>query len=273
MLVNLTAPSRYLLTPGTRPSLEKLPTRDYFGMPQKAERVAAAHALAQEIGVLQQLLHATQRHRLLVVLQGMDTSGKDGTIRSVFSAVAPLGVRAVNFRAPSAEERARDYLWRIHQHVPRTGEIVLFNRSHYEDVLVVRVQGLISARECAQRYHHLREFERMLVETGTTLVKIFLHISKDEQRERLQARIDDPAKHWKLQPSDLEARRQWADYMEAYEDALRETSTPHAPWHVIPADSKTARNLIVATLLRDCMVGLPLKPPDTTTDLSGLIIA
>jgi len=266
-------PSRYLLKPGSRLVLEKLPTRDHFGMPQKAERVAATEALSQEIGHLQQLLYATQHHRLLVVLQGMDTSGKDGTIRSVFAGVAPLGVRAVNFRAPSEEERARDYLWRIHQHVPRTGEIVLFNRSHYEDVLVVRVQGLVSAKECVQRYHHIREFERMLVETGTTLVKIFLHISKDEQRERLQARIDNPAKHWKLMPSDLEARRQWADYMEAYEDALRETSTPQAPWHVIPADSKTTRNLIVATLLRDCLAGLSMNAPQPTTDLSGLIIA
>jgi len=266
-------PARYLLKPGTQLALEKMPTRDHSGVPEKTARVVATQALAEEIGSLQQRLYATQRHRLLVVFQGMDTSGKDGTIRNVFSGVAPLGVRAVNFRAPSEEERARDYLWRIHQHVPRTGEIVLFNRSHYEDVLVVRVQGRISRAECLQRYHHIREFERMLVETGTTLVKIFLHISKDEQRERLQARIDNPAKHWKLLPSDLEARRRWSDYMEAYEDALRETSTSHAPWHVIPSDSKTARNLIVATLLRDCLASMPMNVPDASHDLRGLIVA
>ncbi len=266
-------PARYLLKPGTQFSLENMPTRDYFDVAEKAARVAATEALAQEIGALQQRLYATQRHRLLVVFQGMDTSGKDGTIRSVFSGVAPIGVHAVNFRAPSEEELARDYLWRVHRHVPRTGEIVLFNRSHYEDVLVVRVQGRIARKECSQRYHHIREFERLLVETGTTLVKIFLHISKDEQRERLQARIDNPANHWKLLPSDLEARRQWSDYMEAYEDALRETSTTHAPWHVIPSDSKTARNLIVATLLRDCLAGMPMVAPEATPDLRGLIIA
>lgn len=266
-------PTRYQLKSGAHLALDKLPTRDHFGMPHKAEREAATQALAREIGTLQQLLYATQQHRLLVILQGMDTSGKDGTIRSVFSGVAPLGVRAINFRAPSEEERARDYLWRVHQQVPRTGEIVLFNRSHYEDVLVVRVRGLIDRKECLRRYHHIREFERMLVETGTTVVKLFLHISKEEQRERLQARADNPAKQWKLLPSDLEARRQWSDYLEAYEDVLRETSTPQAPWHVIPADSKSTRNFIVATLLRDTLAALPMALPEPDATLRGIVIA
>lgn len=265
-------PDRFLIKPGAALALEKLPTRDNTGLPSRAARIAQTAVLAQEIGKLQQLLYASQRHRLLVVLQGMDTSGKDGTIRSVFTGTSPLGIRTVNFKVPSEDELARDYLWRVHAQVPRTGEIVLFNRGHYEDVLVVRVEGRIDHEECHRRYHHLREFERLLVETGTTVLKIFLHISKEEQRERLQARLDAPDKRWKLRPSDLESRRRWPDYMSAYAQALGETSTPFAPWYAIPSDSKTARNLRVARLIRDTLAGLSMDYPDAPTDWAGQVI-
>lgn len=217
--------------------------------------------LAEELDLLQEHFHADGRHKLLVVLQGMDTSGKDGTVRSVFSRMSPLGVHTVPFKAPSTTELAYDYLWRVHQRVPRAGEIVIFNRSHYEDVLVPVVEGWIDAAEAQRRYRHLCDFERMLAETGTVVVKCMLHISKDEQKARLQARLDDVEKHWKFDASDLRARARWDDYQRAYQSALAATATPWAPWTVIPADSKTHRNLMVATLVRDVLQGLDLRYP------------
>jgi PPK2 family polyphosphate:nucleotide phosphotransferase len=211
---------------------------------------------------LQELLYAEGRNKLLVVLQAMDTAGKDSTIRHVFQGVDPLGVKVANFRAPTHYELARDYLWRVHHHVPGTGEIAIFNRSHYEDVLVTRVNGWIDAAECKRRYRQINDFERMLAETGTTLLKFYLHISKDEQKKRLEARRDDPRKQWKFQPEDLAVREQWDDYMKAYEDALSATSTAHAPWHVIPANSKLARNLTISSLLIDALEGLQMRYPD-----------
>ncbi|OHE61596.1 MAG: polyphosphate kinase, partial [Thiobacillus sp. GWE1_62_9] len=181
---------------------------------------------------LQELLYAEGRHKLLIVLQAMDTAGKDSTIRHVFQGVDPLGVKVASFKAPTPYELARDYLWRVHHHVPGAGEIAIFNRSHYEDVLITRVNGWIDAAECKRRYRQINDFERMLAETGTTILKFYLHISKDEQKKRLEERRDTPEKQWKFHPGDLAVREQWDDYMEAYEAALSATSTGHAPWHV-----------------------------------------
>ncbi len=238
----------------------------------KSEAHDLLDAHRARLDALQELLYAEGRHRLLVVLQAMDTGGKDSTIRHVFQGVDPLGVRVVNFKTPTPYELARDYLWRVHQHVPGAGEIVIFNRSHYEDVLITRVNGWIDKDECRRRYRQINDFERMLAETGTTLLKFYLHISKDEQKKRLEERRDNPEKHWKFQPGDLPARAKWDDYMEAYEDALSATSTGHAPWHVIPANSKLARNLMVSALLIDALEGLKMRYPDAAPGLGDIEI-
>jgi PPK2 family polyphosphate:nucleotide phosphotransferase len=219
-------------------------------------------ALAGELDALQNVLYADRRHKLLVVLQGTDTSGKDGTLRSVFSRMTPLGVRTVAWKAPTEAERAHDFLWRIHAQVPALGEIVVFNRSHYEDVLVPWVQGKLTDKQLAERYAQINDFERLLVETGTTVLKFMLHISGEEQRKRLQQRIDDPAKRWKFQAEDLEVRKNWDAYQDAYQRAISMTGTRWAPWTVVPADSKTHRNLMIATLLKQVMQGMDLAFPD-----------
>ncbi|MBA4329130.1 MAG: polyphosphate--nucleotide phosphotransferase [Polaromonas sp.] len=233
---------------------------------------AEVDALASELDGLQNLFYADKRYKLLVLLQGTDTSGKDGTIRAVFSRTSPLGVHTVGWKAPSEEERAHDYLWRIHRHVPGAGETMIFNRSHYEDVLVPVVQGWIRPEQAAQRFAHINDFERLLTETGTVILKFMLHISFKEQGQRLQERIDDPAKRWKFSLGDLEVRKRWADYQKAYEALLQATSTPWAPWTVVPADSKTHRNLMVATLVRDKLKSLDLRYPPDDPALAGLNI-
>ena len=221
---------------------------------------------------LQELLYAEGKHKLLVVLQAMDTAGKDSTIRHVFQGVDPLGVRVASFKAPTAHELAHDYLWRVHQKVPAQGEIVIFNRSHYEDVLITRVNGWIDADECARRYRQINEFERMLSETGTTILKFYLNISKDEQKKRLEERRDTPEKQWKFQPADLAVRAQWDDYMRTYEAALSATSTAYAPWHVIPANSKLARNLTVSRILIDTLEGLAMRYPAAADGVANVRI-
>jgi PPK2 family polyphosphate:nucleotide phosphotransferase len=226
--------------------------------------------LATELDALQDVLYAQAKHRVLLVLQGMDTSGKDGTIRHVFGAVDPLGVRVASFKVPSAEERAHDFLWRIHKVVPGDGEIVIFNRSHYEDVLIVRVHGWIDKAECERRYRHINEFERTLAETGTTIIKCFLHISKDEQKVRLEERLADKTKNWKFNPGDLKERDRWDDYMKAYSNAISATSTEWAPWYVIPANSKTNRNLLILRLLIARLRSLELKHPDPAPGLDKI---
>lgn len=233
---------------------------------------AAVEALASELDGLQNLFYADKRYKLLVLLQGTDTSGKDGTIRAVFSRTSPLGVHTVGWKAPSEEERARDYLWRIHRQMPGAGETMIFNRSHYEDVLVPVVQGWITPEQTAQRFAHINEFERLLSETGTVILKFMLHISFEEQGQRLQERVDDPTKRWKFSMGDLAVRKQWADYQKAYEALLGATSTPWAPWTVVPADSKTHRNLMVATLVRDKLKSLDLRYPPDDPALAGLKI-
>jgi PPK2 family polyphosphate:nucleotide phosphotransferase len=229
----------------------------------KAKDKAAVDALAMELDGLQDLLYADHRFKLLVVLQGTDTSGKDGTIRGVFSRTTALGVHAIGWKAPTESERAHDYLWRIHQQAPAAGEVMIFNRSHYEDVLVPVVNGWITPEQTRQRFAHINDFERMLTETGTVVMKFMLHIGFAEQGKRLQERIDDPTKRWKFSLGDMEVRKQWAAYQKAYEALLGATSTPHAPWTVVPADSKTHRNLMIANLVRDKLKSLGLTyPPD-----------
>jgi len=228
--------------------------------------------MAAEIAALQEMLYAGQQHKILVVLQGIDTSGKDGTVKGVFNLVNPQGIQIADFKAPSTIERAHDYLWRVHQQVPRQGEIVVFNRSHYEDVLVTMVHDWIDQEECERRYAQIRDFERMLAETGTIIIKCLLHISKDEQRVRLQERIDDPAKHWKFDMQDLEERKSWDKYQELFGKAIRATDADHAPWYVIPANSKTHRNLAIAAILLETLADLKLKPPAAKPELKGLKI-
>ena len=244
------------------------PSAKPFSLDNKQGDKAAVEALAVELDTLQNLFYADKRYKLLVVLQGTDTSGKDGTIRGVFGRMSALGLRAVGWRSPTDVERAHDYLWRIHAQVPGAGETVVFNRSHYEDVLVPVVQGWITPEQHAQRLAHINDFERMLAETGTVIVKFMLHIGKAEQRERLQERLDDPAKHWKFEMGDIEARKQWDDYQRAYATLLAATHTPWAPWTIVPANSKTHRNLMIATVLREVLQKLDLRYPEGDPALS-----
>ena len=238
----------------------------------EAAQLAEIDTLAIELDEMQNLLHAEGRRKVLLVLQGMDTSGKDGTVRWVFSRTSPLGVRVTAFKVPSDDERAHDYLWRCHAVVPRSGEIAVWNRSHYEDVLVPVVEGWIDKAETQRRYAQINDFERLLVETGTVIVKCMLHIDKDTQRERLQARIDTPGKQWKFNVGDLEVRTKWNAYQQAYDKALRATSTEYAPWYVIPANNKRHRNLMIARLLMKILRQMKLKAPPADPALKGMLI-
>ena len=240
------------------------PAAKPYSSGEKVADKQAVDVLAIEIDALQDMLFADRRFKLLVVLQGMDAAGKDGTIRAVFGRVSPLGVHTAGWKAPTSEERAHDFLWRIHQRMPGAGELMIFNRSHYEDVLVPVVLGSLSPAETQQRFVQINDFERLLVETGTVVLKFMLHISPDEQRQRLQERVDDPAKAWKFMAADLEVRKHWAEYQAAYGELLGATSTGIAPWTIVPADSKTHRNLMIATLVRDKLrsLGLRYPPPD-----------
>jgi PPK2 family polyphosphate:nucleotide phosphotransferase len=236
------------------------------GGAKQRERALTVDLIAQ-VAHFQEMLYASHKQKLLLILQGMDTAGKDGTTRTLFSQISPMGLQATGFAAPTERERAHDFLWRVHAHVPGNGQIAVFNRSHYEDVLVPRVLGDIDGKETKRRYAHIRDFERMLSESGTTVVKVFLHISKDEQKKRLQERLDDPEKHWKFDPTDMEVRAQWDAYQRAYEAAIDATNLDHAPWYIVPADSKTHRNLIVAHLLLETMQGMNLSWPAPKADL------
>ncbi len=247
---------------GRRFDLRRIdPAEKPFSLGDKVRDKAAVEALAVDVDKLQDVFYADKRFKMLVVLQGTDTSGKDGTIRGVFALTSALGVRAVGWKAPNEEERAHDYLWRIHRQVPAAGEIVLFNRSHYEDVLVPLVKGWITKPELQQRYAHINDFERMLCETGTVVLKFFLHISKEEQRLRLQERLDDPTKHWKFAVGDLDERGRWDEYQAAYSAMIAATGTTWAPWTVVPSDSKTHRNLMIATAVTEALRGLKLRYP------------
>ena len=238
----------------------------------KAQAEKSLKALTARLEGLQEVMWAEQKHKLLIVLQGMDTAGKDGTIRHVFSGVNPQGVRVAGFKVPTPVELGHDYLWRVHQQTPGPGEIVIFNRSHYEDVLVVRVHELAPRERWSRRFDHINAFERLLAEEGTTILKFYLHIDLDEQKARLQARLDDPSKHWKFNVADLKARALWPDYMAAYEDVLNKTSTKHAPWYIVPANRKWLRNLIVSTVIVETLEGLAMKFPEPQENLDAVVI-
>lgn len=227
-------------------------------------------SLAEEISAFQTVLYAQKKYKFLIILQGMDTSGKDGTVRGVFGQIDPLGARSIGFKAPTSVELGHDYLWRVHQHVPASGEIVIFNRSHYEDVLITRVHDMIDDKECERRYAHIRDFERMLTETGTVILKFFLHISAKEQKQRLEDRIADPDKHWKFDPQDLAERKFWDAYQRQYEKTIEATDAEHAPWYIIPADSKTQRNLAIAHIVQEKLASLKLAYPPGNPEYSKL---
>jgi PPK2 family polyphosphate:nucleotide phosphotransferase len=264
---------RYRVEPGSKVDLSKMNAGSTAGF--KGNKKKAAERLLELNGrleALQEALWAEHRHKVLVVLQGMDTSGKDGTIRHVFEGVNPLGVRVAAFKAPTEEELDHDFLWRVHPQVPGRGEMVIFNRSHYEDVLAARVRGFVPSEVWQPRYDQINDFERLLAETGTVVLKFFLYIDKDEQKERLQARLDDPTKQWKFRSGDLDDRHLWDEYTQAYEEALSRTSQKHAPWYVVPSNKKWFRNLVVATILVRALEDLDIKVPEAAEDLKGITI-
>jgi len=261
-----------LVKPGQPAGLGVRDPGDRLGLDDKDEAATERDALLEQLHELQDRFWAEATRSVLLVLQGMDSSGKDGTIEHVFHGMDPQGVRAAAFKVPTAHELAHDYLWRVHDRCPARGEIGIFNRSHYEDLVTVRVLGLVSPEACRKRYRHVQEFERMLTDEGTAIVKVFLHISKEKQAERLQARLDDPDKRWKFRAHDLETRKRWDDYMAYYEEVLTETSTEWAPWYVVPADRKWVRNVTVARLLVDTLESLEPRFPEPEEDLSGIVI-
>jgi PPK2 family polyphosphate:nucleotide phosphotransferase len=265
---------KYWVKPGAKVDLRKIDAddRQLFSDGGKEESVQAFDTLQEELKLLQTLLYAQNKHRILVVMQAMDTGGKDGCIKNVFSRIDPQGIHVRSFKRPSEEELAHDFLWRVHSKVPRNGQLVIFNRSHYEDIIAVRVKKLFPEKVWKQRIGHVMDFERMLVEEGTTVVKIYLHISKDEQKRRLESRILDPEKHWKFNPEDLKDRALWTDFMETYEDILPKTSTEHAPWYVVPANRKWYRNLVVARIMVDTMKRLKMTLPKIDWDPTQITV-
>jgi PPK2 family polyphosphate:nucleotide phosphotransferase len=255
--------------PGSAARIRERDARDTLGL-HKDEAEDLLRALHDRLEMFQQRLYAEGAHSLLLVLQGLDASGKDGVIRSVFKSLSPQGCRVVSFKAPSSKELAHDYLWRVHLELPARGEIGIFNRSHYEDVIAVRMRRLAADEVWRRRPSHIREWERMLTDEGTTLVKVFLNVSKDEQRKRLQERIDDPEKRWKFRLEDLEVRKQFEDYVAAYEETLTETSTSWAPWHVVPADRNWVKAVAVAQLLVDALERIDPQLPAPEPGLDAL---
>lgn len=264
----------FRLQPGQTIRLADTPSQGkQFYAGDKDTAVAEFKAARDEFVDLQQRFYADGRHKLLIVFQAMDAGGKDGTIRNVLRGVNPQGVRVHSFKVPSKEELAHDFLWRIHRVVPAQGMIGVFNRSHYEDVLVVRVHDIVPEAVWRPRYEQINAFEKLLGDTGTTILKFYLHISKEEQKERLQARLDDPSKHWKFSIEDLAKRELWNDYMAAYEEMLVNCSTPWAPWHVIPADQKWYRNLAITRIIVDALKQIDPQYPSPAADLSQVVVA
>lgn len=264
---------KYLAKPGNKIDLDDWDPNDDGGIDNGKESTAAEFLqLNERLEHLQELLYAEGKHKILVVLQAIDTGGKDSTIRHVFDKVNPQGVKVASFKRPTEAELAHDFLWRVHQKVPGKGEIVIFNRSHYEDVLVVRVHDLVPKSKWKNRYQHIKAFENLLVDEGTTILKFYLHIDMDEQKERLQDRIDRPDKNWKFNPADLKERKLWPEYKKAFEDMLENTSQDHAPWYVIPANRKWYRNLIISRILVKTLEDLKMSYPDPPPGLESVVI-
>jgi PPK2 family polyphosphate:nucleotide phosphotransferase len=264
---------RFLVRPGTPFKLADRDPADKRGGPDdKKAAQPVVEGLSEELAGLQERLYAESRRALLVVLQAMDAGGKDGTVKHVFAGVNPQGVRVTSFKVPTELELDHDFLWRIHAQTPRRGEIGIFNRSHYEDVLISRVHELVDASTWRRRYRHINEFEALLEDAGTRLVKLFLHISREEQAQRLQARLDDPSKRWKFNKGDLAERERWEDYMAAYEEAIAGTSTEHAPWYVIPADRKWFRNWAVSRVVIEALEAMDPRYPAPAEDLDGVVV-
>ncbi len=257
--------------PGRRIKLADWPTEERGGMDKDAARARIEKAV-EEISSWQYRLYSENRRALLIVLQAMDAGGKDGVIRRVMSALNPQGCRVTSFKAPSAVELAHDFLWRVHAATPAKGEIGIFNRSHYEDVLIARVRNLAPKAVWKKRYRQINDFERLLSENGVAILKFYLHISKEEQRERLQERLRDPTKHWKADPADLEERRLWDDYRAAYEDAIERCGTPWAPWHIIPADRKWYRDFAVSEIILETLRRMRPQFPPPKADIAKLVV-
>jgi PPK2 family polyphosphate:nucleotide phosphotransferase len=263
---------KLLIEPGSPAELRKRKPDSRVGLPGKAEGKQELAKLIEELSVLHNRLYAEGRRSLLVILQGLDASGKDGTIRSVLTGVNPQGCRIVSFKEPTASELAHDYLWRVHLACPERGEIGIFNRSHYEDVVTARVRGLTSKAVWSRRPRHIRGFERLLVDEGTSVVKVFLHVSLEEQAKRLRERLANPEKRWKFRRSDLDDRARWDEFMQAYDDVIGATSTKWAPWYVVPADHNWVRNLVVARIVLEALRRIDPRLPEPEPGLSELVI-
>lgn len=264
--------SRLIVEPGKPAGLAQRGTDDKLGLEGKEQAKEQLAGQVEELSKLHDRLYAEGERSVLLVLQGIDASGKDGTIRSVFTGLNPSGCRVVSFGVPTETELAHDYLWRVHAACPERGEIAIFNRSHYEDVATVGVKELAPREAVERRPHHIREFEKLLTDEGTSVVKVFLHVSKEKQGERLRERLEDPEKQWKFRAGDLDDRARFGDFMAAYEDVITQTSTEWAPWYVVPADRNWVRNLAVATILLEALRKLDPKLPEPTEDLSKFTI-
>jgi PPK2 family polyphosphate:nucleotide phosphotransferase len=260
----------FRIDPDTKFKLQKLDPAFTGKHETPDEAKKETEVFAQKLFLQQALLYAEHKHSILVILQALDAGGKDGTIKHVFAALNPQGVSVAAFKQPTSAELAHDFLWRVHPHAPGEGEIVIFNRSHYEDVLVTRVHKLIDKATWTARYQRIRDFEALLAENGTTILKFFLNISKEEQLARFGQRLDDPHRNWKISESDYSERELWDDYIEAFEDAIRATSTKEAPWYVIPSNHKWFRNLAVSQIMADTMEGLKLSFPPPSVDLAAI---
>ncbi|MGD0638450.1 MAG: polyphosphate kinase 2 family protein [Nitrososphaerales archaeon] len=264
---------RYIVQAGTKLRLGRLDPSDTSGFDgEEARAVELSQRLDEKLDRLQAKLYAEHKHKVLVVLQAMDTGGKDGTIRRIFKGVNPSGVRVAHFREPTQLELDHDFLWRAHAQVPGKGELVIFNRSHYEGVLVERVHGIVTKDVWRQRYKQIKDFERMLSESGTTILKFFLNIDSEEQKRRLQERLSDPEKQWKLSVDDIDERRLWPKYMKAYQQALEATTTDFAPWYVVPSNKKWFRDLLVSAVIVDALEGLHMEYPPVSVDLKSVKI-
>jgi PPK2 family polyphosphate:nucleotide phosphotransferase len=262
----------FIVKPGSKVRLREHDPDNTLGFTNKKKAKGAIEHNVRRLEELQYLLYAENERALLVILQALDAGGKDGTIRHVMGPLNPQGCRVASFKVPTEEELSHDFLWRIHRAVPRKGEVGIFNRSHYEDVLVVRVRKLVTKSVWSKRYEQINAFERTLTASGVHIVKFFLHISKDEQRQRFKERLEDPTKHWKVNPKDFEDRALWDGYVKAYEEALSRCSTPHAPWFIIPSNCKWFRNLAVSQILVEALEALDMRFPEAAFDVSAIKI-